>query len=125
MECPNCEGQELVPTMTMRSIEVTLCEKCKGVWFDKGELEYFFDFYREFEDALMEAQPHAKDGKKISPASGKPMKEFAIFNGPLIDYCPDSGGHWLDGGELADLQDIANDGGKPKKKGLFSRFGRG
>lgn len=37
MNCPLCVDQRLLPHFS-GGIEIDVCEKCKGVWLDRGEL---------------------------------------------------------------------------------------
>ena len=36
MDCPRCKSS--LTTRTTEGIEIDVCEKCGGVWLDKGEL---------------------------------------------------------------------------------------
>lgn len=50
----------------------------------------------------------AKQGApaRKSPVTGKPMEQLAVM-GVAIDRCVDSGGVWLDAGELTHILDVA------------------
>ena len=38
MQCPRCEGTAL--TMSERqNVEIDYCQKCRGIWLDRGELD--------------------------------------------------------------------------------------
>lgn len=52
----------------------------------------------------------AKQGQPVrkSPVTGKPMEQLPVM-GVLIDRCVDSGGIWLDAGELAHILETAKD----------------
>jgi len=38
MRCPRCEDAELAPR-DRQDITVDICQSCRGVWLDRGELE--------------------------------------------------------------------------------------
>ncbi len=48
-----------------------------------------------------------------SPITGNPMQQ-RVMDGVTVDVCPDSGGIWLDGGELEELIKIAMEKEKTK-----------
>ena len=43
MKCPRCEAVNL-DEMERGGIVIDLCEQCRGVWLDRGELEKFISF---------------------------------------------------------------------------------
>ncbi len=61
------------------------------------------DFFRKQEAAALE-KIKARLGNKprLSPISGKPMEQLT-YKGVVIDRCSESGGIWLDQGELEDI----------------------
>lgn len=38
MKCPRCERAELVE-MDREGVTIDRCDKCRGIWLDRGELE--------------------------------------------------------------------------------------
>lgn len=76
----------------------------------KAKEESYFD--KKNREAL-ERLRHKKEDEapRPSPITGKPMVQ-EVFNGVVIDRCPDSGGIWLDAGELEQLLDSAKNAEK-------------
>jgi hypothetical protein len=76
-------------------------------WDDmrKGkEGSYFEKKNREALERLAKKQESEKP--RVSPVSGKEMEQV-VLNGVVIDRCPESGGVWLDAGELEQLLEAA------------------
>lgn len=76
-------------------------------------------FHKENEDALKRLQKRgAVEKPRLSPVTGKPMKQVTLM-GVVIDQCEDSGGVWLDPGELEELVNASKlaEKGEP---GIFS-----
>ncbi len=42
MNCPRCKQQTL-EERTRQGVEIDICEECRGVWLDKGELDRFIE----------------------------------------------------------------------------------
>ena len=92
-----------------------------NVWDKKRkaqEDQHFEDENRRAIERLL-----AKKQGKISPVSGQALKEIT-FRGIRVDFCPHSGGIWLDAGELEKLaqssvQDASAAGEKPWPAGLL------
>lgn len=104
MRCPNCKDIELKPTMTKQGVEIDACSKCSGVWLDKGEIFFFIKKVNVVAQLLERAIKEGKPTQKSSPKTQKPMHEIVLFDGKLhVDYCPHSGGLWLDGSEFEQL----------------------
>jgi uncharacterized protein len=62
MRCPRC-AMELVER-TRVGVAVDICGRCRGVWFDRGELEKVLAALREGEQerALWQAEGRASHG---------------------------------------------------------------
>jgi len=104
MICPNCKDIELKPIMSKQGVEIDTCNKCKGVWLDKGEIFFFTKKVNVVARVLEQAIKEGKPTEKLSPKTQKPMHEIVLFDGKLhIDYCPQSGGLWFDAGEFEQL----------------------
>ena len=71
-------------------------------------------FFAEENNKALERLKAARSGKKrLSPVTGNPMNEVTMM-GVNVDVCPESGGIWLDKGELELLLQAAKkdkDGG--------------
>ncbi|MBN1794805.1 MAG: M48 family metalloprotease [Candidatus Omnitrophica bacterium] len=101
MNCPACNDIKLQEVMTRQGALVDYCEHCGGIWLDKGEIYYFTDtptyLRQHIERALVTAQP----SRRRDPSAGTEMVELSLFKGALtIDYSPQTGGIWLDKGEV-------------------------
>jgi uncharacterized protein len=59
-------------------------------------------FHRENEKALQRMKEAGNTAPRLSPITGKPMERVAI-EGIVVDKCVDSGGIWLDHGELEQI----------------------
>ena len=103
MKCPNCPGSELRTVLTKQGVEIDRCERCEGVWLDRGEIFLFATPAKSIAGSLEQALATQRPTQKLSPASGKPMSAIVYPGGPRLDYCPATGGLWFDAGELAAL----------------------
>jgi uncharacterized protein len=111
MNCPVCRVDMIV--VEYEGVELDHCVKCRGVWFDRNELEYFLERAGlRIEDMHIEAAPNSgansksalavKEKPRRCPLCRKPMKKLTVGGAdPLIlDRCEHHGGYWFDGGEL-------------------------
>lgn len=115
MDCPACKSQMFV--MEYDGLELDHCPRCRGVWFDSGELALLFAdaqdrAHPELVPALVSDLPDAETGekKRRCPGCRKPMRKVNI--GPrrrvLVDACSRGHGLFFDHGEVADLaRDLA------------------
>lgn len=76
MHCPKC-GQELKPvTLTAKGFQVDQCPNCRGIWFDKGEVEIlrkFIEGPKNMADKIMgifRSAPSKSKSKASSDKSG-------------------------------------------------------
>lgn len=112
MICPKCSEEMLV--IEYRQIELDFCPKCKGLWFDRTELqllmkicgladekhnqfslEYFLNRVVNQQDIPLRKCPMCNHKMTLVNAG----KDDRI----IIDICPRNDGIWFDGGELAQL----------------------
>jgi len=111
MNCPRCEAtlerQHLKePKMT---IEIDQCPKCKGIWFDRGELQAV---EQTVEPVFLEIRKIPSEYDQLTPlfcssCEDHPMMEK--FDHPrdekvILDVCRQCQGIWLDTGELEAIQ---------------------
>ena len=68
----------------------------------KAQEEEFFK--KQNEAALQRIQEREDEKPRLSPISGKPMDQVT-YMGVIIDKCSESGGIWLDAGELEQIID--------------------
>lgn len=64
-------------------------------------------FERKNSEAL-ERLKKKQTTERLSPITGKPMEQV-VMHGVVIDRCPESGGIWLDAGELEELTKALNE----------------
>ncbi|WP_143814652.1 M48 family metalloprotease [Magnetofaba australis] len=100
--CPACRDVALQPELTHEGVEIDRCPSCQGVWLDRGELFLFTDDPQPLQQKLTQALSHPQPGSRRSPRGGE-MQAINWPMGPTLDYCPKSGGLWLDLGELEAL----------------------
>jgi hypothetical protein len=86
-------------------IELDYCPKCRGVWFDSGELELLLTSENLGSSdvgkilSLPEVMPSHRRLK--CPICGRIMKEVGIGQPAInIDACRQGDGLWFDGGEV-------------------------
>lgn len=108
--CPRCRPERLEAVMTQYSVEVDACPRCKGRWLGRGEIFHFTARPKPLMLALKEAERHSAPGELLSPVTGKPMRRAKVFDKVEIDLCPDSGGLWLDAGEVEALVSVRPSG---------------
>ena len=118
-------GVEMTPFMLDEGIEIDICPLTKGIWLDLGELRVLTGLEADlpfFRDAVAAA----KETIWPSPVAACTLREIRFHPSfeVVIDYCPVSGGIWLDRGELDKLKQIAAQIGDPKSKvlGLVQRM---
>lgn len=105
--CPVCD-LPLAPSQ-LHGQEVDRCARCRGIYFDAGELEAVVDLVRLFAqvelgepeiDSANEREP-ARD--LVCPVDRTSMEKFEV-GGEVVDRCPGCHGVWLDDGEVAALR---------------------
>lgn len=104
MKCPNCKDTELKEMLTTNGVMVDVCPKCEGIWLDKGEIFYFTKAPTYLQYKIQKALENQRPSMRLNPRTGTPLVELSLLEGDLvIDYCPSSGGIWLDKGEIDKL----------------------
>lgn len=110
MLCPVCKSVMMV--IEYKQVELDSCPKCRGVWFDKGELDLLFN---DDDSAAEKSVLHGITGEPLSgsreairkcPICEDKMRKFGIGetgNRFDIDICPVEHGIWFDGGEVEKL----------------------
>jgi Zn-finger nucleic acid-binding protein len=71
----------------------------------KGQEDFYFE--KANKDALARLARRKDQPARLSPATGSPMQQLALL-GVVVDVCSDSGGVWLDAGELEQLTQAAD-----------------
>ncbi|MBN1864994.1 MAG: zf-TFIIB domain-containing protein [Victivallales bacterium] len=104
MICPECNEEMLV--IELDGVEIDLCDTCRGVWLDEGEIELLAGLDESsdepFVKALRDRGAEKRTGNRKCPVCSKAM---IIVEVPLdppveIDRCPANHGLWFDHGEL-------------------------
>ena len=125
MNCPNCE----IPLSTRKigSVTVDECSRCRGIWFDKNELEEAKDeidpdlrwmdlqiWHRQPRFRLT-AQPHD------CPKCKNVTMQLITYEQPDIDvsYCPSCEGSWLSSGDLKKVIDTLNQEAESKSASAY------
>lgn len=103
--CPACD-KPLV-TLEWDNIEIDYCVSCKGMWFDRGELERVVRGEASKEEPIISPIGQSRTGKKtkrLCPRCDRKLVEFIAcqINGNelKLDACPEHHGIWFDAGEL-------------------------
>lgn len=103
LKCPICDDQPLV-SKKVGETPVDLCEKCGGIWLDKGELNKiahpiegdveFCSTEQEEQKKLSGINCPLCDGLELHKA------KFIEFTDITLGHCPECDGIWLNKGEL-------------------------
>lgn len=106
MFCPKCRKEEMARE-TFNSVEIDRCPVCKGMYFDRGELEHMVSSV-EIGTGDTFAFSATSDAMDAVPARcfrcGVDMTSHTCPAGLRIDKCERCEGVFLDQGELATLQ---------------------
>lgn len=118
--------------MTMFDVEVDVCRRCQGMWFDGGKLERFPDrpSVRRFLPAARQAASRCRKLGHLVPRSlaacascrsapvGCPAcgsrLSLVVTSACAIDVCVHCEGVWLDAGELELLHGVEGPAPAPK-----------
>jgi membrane associated rhomboid family serine protease/ssDNA-binding Zn-finger/Zn-ribbon topoisomerase 1 len=120
--CP-VDGTNL-DRVAFQGIEVDVCPKCGGIWFDRSELD----------DVMREAMAQPQSVTRLDPQAGAPTQPtphreivcprcqktmlaeiFGRVSNIELDRCPQCRGQWADGGELSALVRYLHDPGESQR----------
>jgi len=107
MICPACKNDMIV--VEYQRIELDFCPDCRGVWFDKGELQLMLETARLEGKFLDEIQhlPETGTEEKLRkcPICRRAMVKNTIGapSPVMIDVCRQGDGLFFDGGEIHQL----------------------
>jgi hypothetical protein len=105
-DCPKCDHETLVKTEALGNIPLDVCPGCKGIFFDKGELEALLRQSQGEVPAgfdLISPKPDTID----CPRCKVKMSRGGLVNPLLmVDKCDGCGGVWLDPRELSLLKKL-------------------
>lgn len=110
MNCPAC-ATPLV-ALQIEGLGVDACPQgCGGIWFDNFELNLVDQAHEKIGEALaaMQFNPGTvllREKRPCPKCAGITMRQhqFSREKPVLVDECPNCGGFWLDGGELAEIR---------------------
>ncbi|MBW2732340.1 MAG: zf-TFIIB domain-containing protein [Deltaproteobacteria bacterium] len=104
MFCPKCRREEMKPE-THKNTEIDRCPVCKGMFFEKGELERMIITNASADTFAFSAMSDAMDEVTAHcTRCDVPMKAHTGLADLRVDMCDTCGGIFLDQGELATLQ---------------------
>ncbi len=119
MICPACRNDMIV--VEYQRIELDFCPHCRGVWFDRGELDLMLKSAKLDGETLgdIDHLPEAKttESPRKCPICRQSMSKNTIGKKTpvLIDVCRRGDGLFFDGGEVNQLiKQLA--GGEPGKE---------
>ena len=123
MKCPACKTG--MANYEHGSFSIDVCEKCRGIWFDKDELSTFVnELFKEKTPENPRGKPQEKlpaqeESERACPVCNKPMIKFKYGSTSdiALDKCPSCKGIWTDAEEVFAIVDFiknrrANDKGK-------------
>jgi Zn-finger nucleic acid-binding protein len=91
-------------------IELDYCTRCRGVWFDAGELELLLasaglGSQESFLESIIKSTATSSEKKRRCPICNIKMNKAFIDkeSQTLVDVCSERHGIWFDGGELERL----------------------
>lgn len=108
--CPRCDLALFV--LEFKGIEVDFCHKCRGLWFDAGELELLLERTgADTQERLLrfqELEGKRPEGRRIlCPRCDRSLHEVEVkgSSGQVVrvDRCPSGHGIWFDHAELDQL----------------------
>jgi Zn-finger nucleic acid-binding protein len=114
MQCPEC--QKPMKQREIGDVQIDECPQCKGIWFDKDELEDAKDEidpdlrWMDFGIWKQPARIHINDEPLKCPRCQKVAMRAIYYQGPDIDFtfCPFCKGVWLNAGDFKIIIDALN-----------------
>lgn len=108
MKCPKCEASELEKQRFLydESVELDVCPSCKGMWFDKGELD------RLDESVTLSVEDEAFEEvdlpPRTCPSCGGELRSYnhEAMRALVVEICDSCEGFWLDEHELEDIREM-------------------
>jgi Zn-finger nucleic acid-binding protein len=102
--CPICRIEMIA--VERGEIELDHCISCRGLWFDRGEIELLAELTGADLSSLGSGARTGGGGKRACPRCDAGLEEIAIDT-LRIDRCPEGHGLWFDRGELGTVIDRA------------------
>lgn len=111
--CVHCGPQVQLEEVEFKECIVDRCQRCQGMYFDKGELESIFGLVDLYASVVLDEPEidHVPDVEHFRnmpcPVDGALMNARSV-GGVWLDICPTCSGIWVDGGEIAALKFAEN-----------------
>jgi Zn-finger nucleic acid-binding protein len=114
LKCPNHCGP--LTALFYEGIEIDICEACKGVWLDYGELTHILEKPRQWpEDTVRKvlgrlvrynAPPFGDARELLCPKCSVALEEvnYQGTSNIILNPCLNLDGVWLDAGRLLDIR---------------------
>ena len=103
MQCPKCRSTLEEKPVKQGDIRVDCCPRCRGIWFDAGELE------KVLKEAYRELRVPAS-ANRLSLSCPKCLQPLYGFHYPQtmvnVDVCKACRGMWLDAGEYTEINRV-------------------
>ncbi len=105
MKCPKCSGL-LKPTLTRSSVVIDVCNGCRGVRLDQGEINFFAKDRKMLAAYSLSGLADAKEVLQPCPKCNVNMKAGKIPGFRYeVEECPSCHALWLDEHEFKKLAD--------------------
>lgn len=104
MKCPKCEKPDLTELKVKgHAIRLDVCSVCKGLWFDRKELEALL----KISVKQIKIPSDAKQQSSHCPRCRKPLYAFCYPSTMVIvDMCAHCQGIWLDANEFKEIKTV-------------------
>ena len=102
MKCPKCKNSDLKGNRVKgHQFRVDLCRDCKGIWFDRNELESLL----KISVKALTIPPNTRKQPFDCPRCRKPLYAFSYPQTMVIvDMCSQCEGIWLDADEFKEIK---------------------
>jgi Zn-finger nucleic acid-binding protein len=113
--CPKCRQQSLKQKyISEMNLTVDCCPRCKGIWFDGGELSLTMPEA----DRHLQIPRNAVRLQALCPTCGRPLYAFPYPGTRVaIETCRKCHGLWLDAGEFAAIRQARRQLEEPQVSG--------
>jgi Zn-finger nucleic acid-binding protein len=108
VNCPRCNAE--LQLQSLSDVQVHECGQCRGVWFERGELNQAADktapdlAWMDFELWKDQDLFNVAESALKCPVDGQGLAAIHYGDtGVVIDHCVKCGGVWLDAGEFEHL----------------------
>lgn len=104
MKCPKCTKPDLIEIKVKgRAIQLDACPGCKGLWFDRKELETLL----KISVKQIKIPSGAKKQSNLCPRCQKPLYAFCYpYTMVIVDMCEHCEGIWLDANEFKEIKSV-------------------